>query len=578
MMYGADTSGISDSMLDSQRAAAASMASAPGAGKQKDVLLWHADARGVGTDPAFAAHEMPLVSLFKAVWEKWWEPDGGAGIPKELERGIKWAMDQAAEKVSRNSRAPWALVTGPLTAVEATVLRLGWRYLGGLKFITDVQECIDLAIDSPQAVKIRVRRSVARWRARRVDAQLPGLLLKGQVPLYAGVRAATKPPTAKDPFAGYWRPGCAASLRSAVSNGQWPQTRLKSAKMTDDPLCQLCGAAHGTLEHRHFCPATSLARGNVPLPAHLKDTFNALSTGQQKLLMTRGLLAPTDLAQYKAASEDSFAWSVEPKGGIRMAGWTVYLDGSFRDGPTEDLGRTGWGLIAFDAEGKPQAAAFGVPPPWIRSIHGAELWALFAAIRCAVPGVKIRSDRKAVVDTYLAGRPIATRSGDEHARLWSMVFAVCEGGGPEEVVWMPAHTTAADIGRARLSDGSVLSLGTGKRMTPRTIWQKEGLRRTGCRKASEKKPSSGTCWLLGRQGRWPSQRTRPTTPQGHRAAACLGALLAFVGKTSENLQLSESPPWLRLTLPPRQAPVNPARSSHSSPRPQLCRARPLRSL
>ena len=67
-----------------------------------------------------------------------------------------------------------------------------------------------------------------------------------------------------------------------------------------------------------------------------------------------------------------------------------------------------------------------------------------------MPGVKIRSDRKAVVDTYLAGRAIATRSGDEHARLWSMVFAVCEGGGPEEVVWMPAHTTAAVIGRARL--------------------------------------------------------------------------------------------------------------------------------
>ena len=109
--------------------------------------------------------------------------------------------------------------------------------------------------------------------------------------------------------------------------------------------------------------------------------------------------------------------------------WTVYLDGSFRDGPTEELGRTGWGFIAYDTEGRLQAAAaFGVPPPWIRSIHGAELWALFAALRCAAPGVKVRSDRKAVVDTFQAGKGVATRSDNEYARLWSMVFATCDDG------------------------------------------------------------------------------------------------------------------------------------------------------
>ena len=115
------------------------------------------------------------------------------------------------------------------------------------------------------------------------------------------------------------------------------------------------------------------------------------------------------------------------------------------------------GFIAYDEEGRLRAAAFGVPPPWIRSIHGAELWALFAAIRIAVPGVLCRSDRKAVVDTYRAGRALATRGGDEHARLWNLIFTVCEGGGPSEVVWMPAHTSAADVGRARLSDGSTLT-------------------------------------------------------------------------------------------------------------------------
>ena len=46
MEYGADTMGISDSMLDRQRAAASTVACAPGRGQQKDLALWFADARG----------------------------------------------------------------------------------------------------------------------------------------------------------------------------------------------------------------------------------------------------------------------------------------------------------------------------------------------------------------------------------------------------------------------------------------------------------------------------------------------------------------------------------------------------
>ena len=52
MLYGAETSGVSDSMLEAQRCSAAAAASAPGAGKQKDVLLWQADAKGGGATHA----------------------------------------------------------------------------------------------------------------------------------------------------------------------------------------------------------------------------------------------------------------------------------------------------------------------------------------------------------------------------------------------------------------------------------------------------------------------------------------------------------------------------------------------
>ena len=276
--------------------------------------------------------------------------------------------------------------------------------------------------------------------------------------MYAGIKASSKSLPSKDPLADRWVNGCAAALTSAVSNGQWPQARLKSAHFTDDSRCQLCLCSAGTLCHRRSCPVTAKARGNLSLPKHLEREYNTLNADQRKLLLSRALLAPVDLSSHPPAAEDSFGWTIMPEGGILMPGWTTYLDGSFRDGPTEDLGRTGWGFISYDPEGKIRAAAFGVPPPWIRSIHGAEMWALFAALRCSLPGGIYRSDRKAVVSTFAAGRAQATSASNEHARLWDMIFTACDDGDLPQLVWMPAHTSAADIGRARLSNGEPLTV------------------------------------------------------------------------------------------------------------------------
>ena len=144
-----------------------------------------------------------------------------------------------------------------------------------------------------------------------------------------------------------------------------------------------------------------------------------------------------------------------------QTGWKAYLDGSLRDGPNELLTRAGFGFIVYDQHGTVKAAACGVPPPWVNSIHGAELWALYAALRISLPGVTYRSDRKAVVDTFKAGERTATAATVEMARLWRLVFAACDST-PEphlnvDLAWMPAHTKQGDVGTVRLSDGSLLS-------------------------------------------------------------------------------------------------------------------------
>ena len=52
----------------------------------------------------------------------------------------------------------------------------------------------------------------------------------------------------------------------------------------------------------------------------------------------------------------------------------AYSDGSFLDGPIPELARGGWAFAVLDEDGIIVASAYGVPPPWIKYIDGAEAW------------------------------------------------------------------------------------------------------------------------------------------------------------------------------------------------------------
>ena len=63
--------------------------------------------------------------------------------------------------------------------------------------------------------------------------------------------------------------------------------------------------------------------------------------------------------------------------------------------------------------------------------------------------------------TFKRGEAYATRYADAYARLWRLIFASCDDSDcPQddiELLWIPAHTTEADVGVARLSDGRLLT-------------------------------------------------------------------------------------------------------------------------
>ena len=74
MTFGEAATGVSDSMLYAQRAAAAKAAapSAGSCGQDLDLALLIADASANGrADPAFDAHKVPIATWALAVWEGW---------------------------------------------------------------------------------------------------------------------------------------------------------------------------------------------------------------------------------------------------------------------------------------------------------------------------------------------------------------------------------------------------------------------------------------------------------------------------------------------------------------------------
>ena len=87
-----------------------------------------------------------------------------------------------------------------------------------------------------------------------------------------------------------WKAEHRAHLKSASVGGQWPQARLaKIPGWTNDPRCQLCQAAVGTLAHRHECPATTPEGGWPEGMRASQDFLRNLGQDRRRLLQTRGL-------------------------------------------------------------------------------------------------------------------------------------------------------------------------------------------------------------------------------------------------------------------------------------------------
>lgn len=152
----------------------------------------------------------------------------------------------------------------------------------------------------------------------------------------------------------------------------------------------------------------------------------------------------------------TFHWKVKPS--EPLVSGRFYVDGSALDGPVAELTTTGWAVVVLNDDGEVIASAFGLPPPWVTDIGGAEGWALLQAVGMAMPGPNIfLSDCKTAVDTLVSGSKKATSSKCTHARVYALLFAALDDTPVESIVWMPAHQADGMAGKLARSDGKWLT-------------------------------------------------------------------------------------------------------------------------
>ena len=252
VQFGQAAMGVADYPLMQLRRGAAGLIGGAAMGKDPNMTLIAADAKLKDkADPAFAAHSDVVGMWAMAVWE-------GMLPMQMLHKSICKAKVALVE-----AKRPWAVVKGPAAALVASLARLGWSVIDATLAIDDLGEEVSFTKDPPAAVAKLVSNAVRRWRWRiagLAGAGGEGPIWKPIADLMAGGKWHDPGEKAWDRIVGVaLTRGERGALKSAMVGGQWPQSRLFSAALADDPLCELC-RWHGTevvgstLHRIHGCP------------------------------------------------------------------------------------------------------------------------------------------------------------------------------------------------------------------------------------------------------------------------------------------------------------------------------------
>ena len=253
-----------------------------------------------------------------------------------------------------------------------------------------------------------------------------------------------------------WDAKYKGDLRSAITGGQWPQSRLASVPTwTSDNLCQLCVGATGTLLHRHVCPAIWPSDGWQQPPRVADLIKSSLQPRRRELLITRGLFTLKVSVPCRPEG-GTFQRLVRPLDDGSDLDATWFIDGSLFDEAKRYFRRVGFGIAVIGMDGSLIAYGHGVPPSWVWDAAGAELWAFYFVANENASLPLIVTDCKGIVDSLMLTPQDTTRHDRALGRTWAMIRSVLDDNfqlAIERVSWMPSHESVEAVGRLRDSQG-----------------------------------------------------------------------------------------------------------------------------
>ena len=459
--YGADVMGIADSTLETARSRVCGAASPPARGRSVDITLWMLDGASGTLDPGFDAVVPGLRHWCYAWWEAWFKP-----------AILTSAFDCTVAAINFQKEVAWNKVAGPMAALLLSLKRVGWAVPSAEEAIDHQGHRWSFRLDSPAIILQASKRAVRNWRLQKIGLLLPGLIPEGLdckrtngcegsfLLDFADVLKTlckAKGPTKAAPL---WDPKHRGDLLSAVSGGQWTQSRkfaVRPWQLTDN-RCQLCGEEVGTISHRFACRKTAPTGGWPAAPQDTSCCISRLNARRRTLLQERGLLVLKLPRPVQRQSEFQWLWRGTENFPDDV---TWYIDGSMFHRDITEWRATGYSVVVHSRSQGLLAFGGGVPPPWCTSAAAAEAWALLMAIHLSVVMPRVITDCKGLVDTVCAGLTAATAPSRVLARIWVAINAELDGKLHYLVTalsWMPAHQTAAMIGNPVRGTGRILTV------------------------------------------------------------------------------------------------------------------------